>query len=177
MSDRLQQPVEDASRPDPEHASEGVERSRLELAWDVAAFQLKLAVDGLRDLVLIPVSIVAGIAGLLFGGSKPSHYFDQVLRFGRKTEYWINLFGHRKGSGTADDILKPMQDKVFEEAERNVWLNRAGRSINQSLDRVGESVSSGRDKLIAQQHTQPSSQQSWQKKDPDRATSETDGET
>jgi hypothetical protein len=114
--------------------------SRMQLIWDVIVFQFKLMLDGLRDVVLIPVSITAAILGLIIGGSKPGQYFEQVLKLGRRTEFWLNLFGHRRHSGTSDDIFKPIQDKVFDRAERNPWLNKAGSSLNRSLDKVGERI-------------------------------------
>ena len=40
---------------------------RWSLIRDVAVLQLKLIVDGLRDLVLVPASLVAGIISLVSG--------------------------------------------------------------------------------------------------------------
>ena len=37
--------------------------TRLHLIWDVVIFQFKLAADGLRDIVLIPVSLIAALYG------------------------------------------------------------------------------------------------------------------
>ena len=56
-------------------------------------FQLKLMADGLRDLVLVPVSLVATIIGLLKGGDEPEREFHQVIELGKESEKWINLFG------------------------------------------------------------------------------------
>ena len=112
--------------------------SRLQLVWSVFVFQLKLFADGLRDVLLVPVSIIAAVLGLLFGGSQPSRLFDEVLRFGRRTEHWINLFGYRRRRGTADELLDPVKEKVFQEADANPLLQRAGARINRSLDQVNE---------------------------------------
>ncbi len=114
--------------------------SRAELVWEVFVFQFKLAADGLRDLILVPVSIFAGLLGLVIGGKEPARYYRQVLRFGRRTEYWINLFGYRRGGNTADDIIKPIQDRVFEEAGNNPWLQKAGSHIDKTLDNVGDAI-------------------------------------
>ena len=117
-------------------------QTRLELLWDVLVFQMKLGVDGLRDVILVPVSMLAAIIGLLFGGSKPDQYFNRVLEFGRRTEHWINLFGHRRLSGTSDEIIKPLQEKVFEEAGNRPWLRQAGSTLNKSLDKIGNALES-----------------------------------
>jgi hypothetical protein len=60
---------------------------------DVAVFQLKLIADGLRDLVLLPASIGAAVIALLKKGPEPGTEFYDLLRTGRQSEHWINLFG------------------------------------------------------------------------------------
>ena len=65
---------------------------RSELVRNAVVFQLKLVADGFRDLVLLPVSLVATIIGLLRGGDEPEREFHQVIDIGRQSEKWINLF-------------------------------------------------------------------------------------
>ena len=115
--------------------------SRMQLLWQLLVFQLKLAADGLRDVMLVPVSLLAALAGLLTSRDDPAKYYREVLRLGRRSEYWINLFGYRKGRGTADEILEPLQEKVFAEAEKNPHIKRANETVNRSLDRSIDSVS------------------------------------
>lgn len=67
---------------------------------DVIVFQAKLLVDGLRDLSLSPISIFAALVDLLVPGDDGGKRFYGVVRFGRRTEQWINLFG-------AADRLEP----------------------------------------------------------------------
>jgi hypothetical protein len=57
-------------------------------------FQLKLMADGLRDLLLLPISLIATVIGLLRGGDEPEREFNQVIEVGRDSEEWINLFGN-----------------------------------------------------------------------------------
>jgi len=66
---------------------------RSELIRNAVVFQLKLMADGFRDLVLMPVSLVATVIGLARGGENPQREFHQVIEFGRESERWINLFG------------------------------------------------------------------------------------
>jgi len=117
-----------------------VPHSRLQLLWDVMVFQAKLTVDGLRDIVLVPISLVSALVGLLIGGDQPAQYFDRVLRFGQRTEHWINLFGHRRTAGTSDEMIKPIQERVFEEASNRPWLRKAGGKLNKSIDTVGGAI-------------------------------------
>lgn len=128
-----------ASEPSEDRSSSGddeVHTSRLELLWDVLVFQLKLLADGLRDLLLSPLSLGAALLGLLFGGDRPGRYLQAVLRFGRRTELWINLFGHRRRAGTADAMVDPVRDRVFTQAREHPWVNRTGTRINRTLDDV-----------------------------------------
>ena len=115
-------------------------RSRLQLVLDVLVFQFKLAADGLRDVLLSPLSLIAGIMGLVAGGDDPYRYFRDLLRFGRRTEIWINLFGYRKHSGTSDELIAPIKDKVMSEAQANPWISKAGGELNRKLDTVGERI-------------------------------------
>lgn len=132
---------EDIEKPAEE---DNVPRSRLQLLWDVLVFQGKLAVDGFRDLILLPVSMFSALFGLFFGGSQPDQYFQRVLEFGRRTEHWINLFGNRESSGTSDDILRPLQKRVFEEAEGRPWLKSTGDALNKKIDSVAASATKKR---------------------------------
>ena len=122
----------------PPDAPDNRQASRLHLMWDVLVFQFKLAADGLRDVLLSPLSILAAIMGLVAGGDDPYRYFRELLRLGRRSEIWINLFGYRKHQGTSDDLIAPIKDRVLTEAQFNPWLSRAGTKLNRRLDDVGE---------------------------------------
>jgi len=121
-------------------------RSRLGLVWAVLVFQAKLIVDGLRDLVLVPVSLFAALLGLVAGGNEPDRFFRRVLALGRRSEIWINLFGHRKHRATADALIEPLKNKVMTESEQRAWMQKAGASLNKTLDRVNERVEHGKHK-------------------------------
>ncbi len=137
----MSKPESATSEDDPHHGIDERSQSRWQLLWDVFVFQFKLAFDGIRDVVLVPVSIVAGLVGLLVGGNEPARYFRRVLRFGRRTEYWLNLFDHpQRRSGTSDELIDPIRVRVFEEAEKSELLRNVGSGLSRSLDQVGESI-------------------------------------
>ena len=87
--------------------------SRTELIKRSLIFQLKLLADGLRDAVLIPVSMIATLIGVLRGGADADREFLGVIELGRQTEQWINLFGHHEPHATAGSI-----DQVLEQVEK-----------------------------------------------------------
>ena len=60
--------------------------ARATLIRDVIVFQGKLIVDGLRDLVLVPASLVAGIISLASGShSQPGTQFYRLLGVGKNS--------------------------------------------------------------------------------------------
>jgi hypothetical protein len=67
--------------------------SQFPVLRDVIVFQFKLLVDGLRDLLISPVSLLAALVDLLVPGDDGGKRFYAVVRYGRRTEEWINLFG------------------------------------------------------------------------------------
>ena len=115
-------------------------KSRGGLVWQVFLLQLKLVVDGVRDLVLVPISLFAGLLGLVIGGDHPEKYFKKVLTFGRQTEIWINLFGQRKHGGTSDAMIEPFRERIMSEAQDIEWVQRAGKGINKKLDSVNQRI-------------------------------------
>ncbi len=74
-------------------ASTDGDPDRWTLIRDIAVLQVKLIVDGVRDLVLVPISLVAGIMSLAKSETGADSSFYDLLRLGKKSEHWINLFG------------------------------------------------------------------------------------
>jgi|AntAceMinimDraft_12_1070368.scaffolds.fasta_scaffold27979_2 hypothetical protein len=81
------------------------------LLRDVLVFQGKLALDGLRDLLLSPLSIIFAIAGAVLSPADPHCYLRRLMQFGLKTDQFINLFerpesAHEPLQGEADKPVK-----------------------------------------------------------------------
>lgn len=120
--------------------------TRWELIRDILVLQLKLAVDALRDLVVSPVSLVAGVVDLLTGGERPGHYFYSVLVAGRRTEQLINLFGDAdrvvprsagdSGAEVAsiDALVTRLEKMIAEQYERGGVTASAKAAIDRSID-------------------------------------------
>jgi len=91
---------------------------RAALFRDAAVFQLKLLADGLRDAFLIPLSLVAALIGLLRGGEDCDREYRRVVKLGRRSERWINLFGHERPlgrshpAGSMDAVLDKVESTV-----------------------------------------------------------------
>jgi hypothetical protein len=102
---------------------------RIELLREAAVLQIKLLVDGLRDAVLIPVSLGAALIGLFRGGPDCSREFNRVLKMGRRSERWINLFGHHRAlqgdprTGSMDSILEQVEIVVKDQYQKKRGAN------------------------------------------------------
>ena len=78
---------------------------------DLAVLQVKLVVDGLRDLILVPASLVAGIISLMSGSDgKPGPQFYHLLALGKQSEQWIDLFGAFRNAPPNLESLEPFPD-------------------------------------------------------------------
>lgn len=97
---------------------------RIRLIRDAATLQVKLMADGIRDAMLIPVSLVAALVGFLRGGDQPDLEFQRVLELGRRSERWINLFGNKlpldeeAPANSMDQILQQAEAVVIEQYKK-----------------------------------------------------------
>jgi len=117
------------------------------LIRDVAVLQVKLIVDGLRDLVLVPAPLIAGVVSLLKSeGGKPGPQFYTMVGIGKQSERWINLFGafenappetvekNHFGDSDIDQIVSRMESFVVDEYKRGGITAQAKERIDKAID-------------------------------------------
>lgn len=121
---------------------------RWTLIRDVAVFQIKLLFDGFRDLLLLPISLITGIVSLVKGGREPSSEFYDLLRIGRRSECWINLFGaasHLHGPPSDEDrfpvedvdaMVSRVESYVVDEYRRGGVTAQAKERLDKALDLI-----------------------------------------
>lgn len=108
---------------------------RIKLIREASILQLKLLADGIRDAILIPVSLLAALIGVLEGGKDCDNKFRRVINLGRRSERWINLFGQQPPpdiahpAGSMDSILNQVEAVVLDQY-------RKGRSAAETRDAV-----------------------------------------
>ena len=119
-------------------------------AWtlirDVAVLQVKLLVDGFRDLVLIPAALIVGIVSLFkIKNGEPGPQFYRLLALGKRSEHWINLFGALKnspgkfdqaesfGDVDIDDIVAHVEAFIVDEQRRGGVTAQAKARIQKAL--------------------------------------------
>ena len=115
---------------------------RGELIRNTVVFQLKLMADGFRDLVLLPVSLIATIIGLLRGGDQPDREFQQVIQVGRDSEQWINLFGNHEApessnaTASIDALFTKVEDTLKQQYLAAGTSAKAQAKIDEALQAV-----------------------------------------
>ncbi|HEU5210061.1 MAG TPA: hypothetical protein VFU06_11775 [Longimicrobiales bacterium] len=107
------------------------------LLRDLAIFQLKLFLDGLKDVVLAPVSIVAAGIDLVLPGKRQGHRFYAVMRMGERFDRWLSLFSAANRAEGGDDglfgperadpdsMLGRIESMLFDQMERGRGTQRA----------------------------------------------------
>lgn len=83
------------------------------LVRDFIVFQVKLVLDGLKDVILGPLSFCAFLVSLLSGQHGPEAPFYRVLEKGHDIERAINLFGAvSPDSDWSDDLVASVEESM-----------------------------------------------------------------
>jgi hypothetical protein len=75
------------------------------IARDLAIFQVKLVLDGAKDIVFSQLAILAAAADLLFPGEVRGRRFYAVLRAGERADRWLSLYGAAEKAADDTDGL------------------------------------------------------------------------
>ena len=107
---------------------------------DFAIFQLKLALDGLKDVVVFNLSILAVVIDFLSGRGRRPRLFYRVLRLSERFDRWLNLHGvaermHRENTGdgmfgaspSSDDTLLGMLERMTRGGDEPRGRRKAAR--------------------------------------------------
>ena len=122
---------------------------RWTLIRDLVVLQAKLIVDGFRDLLLVPASLVAGIWSLVSGETgRPGPQFYQLISLGKQSELWIDLFKayehapedvrreHEFAVSNLDEFVDKLESFVVDEYERGGVTAQAKERIDKALDAI-----------------------------------------
>lgn len=116
---------------------------------DALVLQGKLVIDGIRDALLIPVSLVAAIISIFQSGNDKGRLFYDVVQLGRRSERWIDLFA------AADRVHAPAPppegaslDEYLAQVESRIVQDYRGRELTRSareaLDGLVERIKAAR---------------------------------
>lgn len=125
---------------------------RWTLLRDMAVLQVKLLVDGFRDLLLVPATLIAGIISLVKGTKdRPGPQFYQLIGWGKQSEIWINLFKayehapaevkqeYSFGVANIDELVDKVESFVVEEYQRGGVTKQAKERIDKALNAIQRS--------------------------------------
>ena len=116
-------------------------RNRWVLLRELVVFQLKMLLEGTRDLLLVPLVLLAGVLGLAFGGDEPRRFLHDVLRAGRRFDRWLDLFAPisrepLQGSGGIDTYFEQIENVLVEQHSRGGITAQAKKTIDDALDAI-----------------------------------------
>ncbi len=124
-----------------EPRSTGVSKS--DLVRDAVVFQVKLVIDGIRDFILIPVSLVATLISLLKSGDEAGREFYDVVAFGRDTEKKINLFSAAERIDVEEDKFdSPDLDSLVDQVEGYMRKEYEGERFTAARTRIEKMLAS-----------------------------------
>ena len=86
----------------------------------LVVFQVKLAMDAMRDLVLSPLSIIVFIVDAVRKPKIEDSLYLRLMSTGRHSDRIINLFDEYSGDGhyTVDQTLAEVEDVVAEKMKK-----------------------------------------------------------
>ena len=133
------------------------ETDRWVVIRDIGVLQVKLIVDGLRDLILVPVSLVLGAISLTRSGKDTGSEFYELLRLGKRSERWINLFGAAEKAQRVEDeaelfpgddidaMVSRVENFVVDEYHKGGVTKQAKERLDKAIDALHKLAS--RDQL------------------------------
>ena len=141
-----------------DNRTDAVGSDRWTMVRDMAVLQVKLIVDGLRDFLLVPASLVAAMMSLASSeDGKPGPQFYRLLRLGKRSERWINLFGALDNApsdvGEAevaddmsmDDLVAKLEGYVVDEYKRGGVTSQAKKRFDAAISAIQRRAGGGGD--------------------------------
>ena len=106
------------------------------LIRDFALLLFKLVVDGLKDVLVIKLAIIAVVLDLVFPGTQRGRLFYGLMRLAERFDLWLNLYGSARRAGSNDDGLFEVS-----RAGANTMLGKLEKVLEQMGMETGEAGS------------------------------------
>lgn len=106
---------------------------------DLLVFQLKLVLDGLKDVVLAPLTVGAFLWDLIPSRREPGKTFYAVVRAGERFDSWLSLY-------SATQRADPRTDGLFGEslAGANNLIGQVEKVVRQTVEVGTDTVQQAR---------------------------------
>ena len=145
MSEQLPEPPPDSNE-------------RWKFVRDVIVFQLKMFLNNVRDLALMPVSLAAAASDLILKGDREGARFYKVLRWGWHSEKVIDVYSaveHQPPDGfeigrdyTVDGVVARLEEVVAREVEKGGTASSIKAAMDRAIDQLHAGTGGARDAVI-----------------------------
>jgi hypothetical protein len=125
---------------------------------DVLVFQLKLLLDNVRDLVLMPVSLAAALVDLIIRGEREGARFYKVLRWGAHSEAVIDVYSaiehHEPGDFkigrdyTVDGVIARLEGVLVREYEKGGTAASIKAAMDRAIDQLHTETGQAREAVV-----------------------------
>ena len=125
---------------------------------DVVVFQLKMLLDNIRDLVLMPVALLAALFDLILRGEREGARFYKVLRWGSHSERVIDVYSaienHPPGDFeigpdyTVDGVIARLEGVVAREVEKGGTAASIKNAMDRAIDQLHAGTGGARDAVV-----------------------------
>lgn len=93
----------------------GESHSRGKILRDLLVFQVKLWLEGLKDIALVPLSLGAAVIDMVFYRKSSRGALYGVMGLGERFENWVNLYGARPSESDVPDLNQYADGSPFRE--------------------------------------------------------------
>jgi len=143
---------------DPVQMREVRRDDRWKFLRDVVVFQLKMFLDNVRDLVLMPVAAVAALFDLVLRGEREGARFYKVLRWGWHSEKVIDVYSAIENHPpdtfeigrdyTVDGVIARLENVVAREVEKGGTAASIKSAMDRAIDQLHAGTGSARDAVV-----------------------------
>jgi hypothetical protein len=131
---------------------------RWQFLRDVVVFQLKMLLDNVRDLVLMPVAALAALSDLILRGDREGARFYRVLRWGWHSEKVIDVYSAIERhppddfeigrAYTVDGVIARLESVVTREVEKGGTAASIKSAMDRAIDQLHAGTGGARDAVI-----------------------------
>jgi hypothetical protein len=122
---------------------------------DVLVFELKMFIGNLRDLALMPVSVVAALLDLVSRGEREGSLFYRVLRWGAHSEEVLDAYSPIRDelqdrrvnpNYTVDAVVARLEGVLLREYEKGGTAATIKTALDRAIDQLHRETSEHRER-------------------------------
>src|SRR4051794_14745687 len=125
---------------------------------DFVVFQLKMLLDNVRDIVLMPVAAAAALVDLIIRGDREGARFYRVLRWGWHSEKVIDVYSaierhppdnfEISRDYTVDGVIARLESVVAREVEKGGTAASVKSAMDRAIDQLHAGTGGARDAIV-----------------------------